>query len=601
MDASLRRLLSLLGPHRATLALAVLASLVVAAATSAYAFLLGPLLKVLLTGVSALSGLPLLSGIAADRVLVVLPAALVAAAVVRALAQAAQSYLTAVTGQRVVARVRRDLYARYLALPQSLLGERASGDLLARFSADVQGVEMALTVAVATLVRDVLQVLALLGVCAFLDGRLFLAAVAIVPVAAWPLSRYTRALKAVMGRSQDALGGFTGRVGEAIANVRVVQAFAREDAELARFAGEQDAYLRLQRGSFLLRAAYSPVVELLGVCGVAAAIAFAGSAISRGTLTGEALLSFLTALALLYQPLKSLAATQQHLLQGLAGARRVFELLDSPARIEEPAQAAPATFEREVALRGVGFSYDGKVPALAGIDLALPRGKTLAVVGESGSGKSTLVALLLRFWDPTSGRVEIDGRDARTLKLADLRALFAYVPQEPVLFAGTVRDNLACAAPDAGEEKLVEALKAAHAWEFVQRMAGGLDAPLGERGAGLSGGERQRLCLARALLTGAPVILLDEATSALDSASEALVQQGVEALLDHRTALVIAHRLTTVQKADAIAVLQAGRLVEQGTHASLLAAGGAYAALWSAQAGGTARPEPADGRRSASC
>ncbi|MGC4117169.1 MAG: ABC transporter ATP-binding protein [Myxococcales bacterium] len=596
MDPSLRRLLSLLRPHRGPLAWAVVASLVAAAATSAYAFLLGPLLKALLTGASALVGLPLLSRIEAGRVLFVLPAALVGSAVVRALAQAAQTYLTAVTGQRVVAEVRRSLYARYLSLPQASLGERASGDLLARFSADVQGVEQALTVAIATLVRDVLQVVALLGVCAYLDGRLFLAAVAILPVAAWPLSRYTRRLKAVMGHSQDALGGFTARVGEGIANVRVVQAFAREQAELERFDGAQRDYLRLQRTSFLLRAAYSPVVELLGVCGVAAAIAFAGSAIAAGTLTGEVLLSFLTALALLYQPLKSLAATGQHLLQGLAGARRVFELLDSPARIEEPVQATALAFEKEIALRGVGFSYDGKSEVLSGIDLALARGKTVAVVGESGSGKSTLAALLLRFWDPTSGRVEIDGRDARTAKLADLRALFAYVPQEPVLFAGTVRDNLACAAPGATEAQLVAALEAAHAWEFVQRMAGGLEAPIGERGAGLSGGERQRLCLARALLTGAPVILLDEATSSLDSASEALVQQGVQSLLAHHTALVIAHRLTTIQNADVIVVLRSGRVVEQGTHASLLAAGGAYAALWSAQAGGDA-----DARRSASC
>lgn len=592
LDPTLRRLLSLLGPYRAPLALAALCSLVAAGATSAYAFLLGPLLKVLLTGTSAVAGLPLLWRLEPDQVLVVLPAALVAAAVARALAQAAQSYLTSATGQRVVCRVRRSLYERYLGLPQALLGERASGDLLARFSADVQGVELALGVAVATLVRDVLQVLALLAVCAFLDVRLFAAAVAVVPVAAWPLARYTRALKKVMGRSQDALGGFTGRVGEAVANVRVVQAFGQEARETARFGAEQERYLELQRTSFLFRAAYSPVVELLGVCGVAAAIAFAGSAIAGGTLTGEALLSFLAALALLYQPLKSLAAAGAHLLQGLAGARRVFELLDSPERIEEPEQAPPPTFERELALRGVHFSYDGKAEALCGIDLVLPRGKTVAVVGESGSGKSTLVALLLRFWDPVAGRVEIDGRDARSLRLADLRGLFAYVPQEPVLFAGTVRDNLACAAPQADDDRLVGALKAAHAWDFVQRMEGGLDGPVGERGAGLSGGERQRLCLARALLTGAPVILLDEATSALDSASEALVQQGVEALLEDRTALVIAHRLTTVQKADAIAVLSRGRLVEQGTHASLLAAGGAYAALWSAQASAPALERP---------
>jgi subfamily B ATP-binding cassette protein MsbA len=460
VDPALRRLLTLLGPHRGSLGLAVLASLVLAAATSAYAFLLGPLLKVLLTGAPASSGLPLLSRISAERVLVVLPAALVAAAAVRALAQAAQSYLTAAAGQRVVAGVRRDLYARYLALPQSLLGEKASGDLLARFSADVQGVEQALAVAVATLVRDVLQVLALLAVCAFLDLRLLLAAVAVVPLAAWPLTLYTRALKRVLGRSQDGLGRFTGRVGEAVANVRVVQAFAREEAEVSRFDGEQQAYLRVQRTSFLLRAAYSAGGRAPGRLRGRGGHGLAAGAIARGTLSGEALLSFLTALALLYQPLKSLAAAGQHLLQGLAGARRVFEVLDAPARMEEPLpdQARPATFEREVALRGVDFSYDGESKVLSGIELTLPgqgrRRRRRERLGQEHPRGAAAAVL-----GPQRRRVEIDGRDARTLRLADLRRLFAYVPQDPVLFAGTVRDHLACVAPGAGDDRLSEALR----------------------------------------------------------------------------------------------------------------------------------------------
>lgn len=580
-----RRLLESLKPYRARLALAVLATLVVAGATSVYAFLLGPLLKVLLTGGSALAGVPVLWRVPADRVLLVLPAALVGAAVVRALAQAAQTYLTQATGQRVVADVRRRLYARFLALPQAFLSERQSGDLLARFSADVQGVEFAVSSALASSVRDALQLLALLAVCAWLDLRLFLVAVAAVPVAAWPLARYTRTLKGVMGRGQDALGSFTAQVGEAVANVRIVQAFAREPHELARLDAAQAGYLRLQRTSFLLRAAYSPVVETLGLVGVAAAIAFAGRAISRGELTGEALLSFLAALMLMYPPLKSLAATSQHLLQGLAGAQRVFEILDSPARVPEPAQAPPPAFERSLALRGVGFAYQPGAPVLAGLDLEVAKGRTLALVGESGAGKSTVAALLLRFVDPQQGAVEIDGRDARSMRLADLRRLFAYVPQEPVLFAGTIRDNVACAREGASDAELEAALKAAHAWDFVARAPGGLSAPVGERGAGLSGGERQRIALARALLAGAPIIVLDEATSALDSASEALVQQGVDALLAERTAVVIAHRLTTVQRADEIAVLAGGRVVERGTHAALLASRGAYAALWQAQAG----------------
>jgi subfamily B ATP-binding cassette protein MsbA len=584
------RLLAFLKPHRGRLAVAVAATLVGALATSCYAFVLGPLLKVLLTGASALSGIPLLWRIPTDRVLTVLPAALVGAAAVRALAQAAQTYLMQSAGQKMVAQVRRSLYARFLALPQAFLGARQTGDLLARFGGDVQGLEFALTVALASYLRDALQIIALLCVCAWLDLRLFLVAVAVVPLAAWPLARYAGALKKVTARVQDELGGFTGHVGEAIANVRVVQAFAREEHELARFDQGQRSYLALIRSSFLLRSAYSPVVEMLGVVGLAATVAFAGRAIAQGALTGESLLSFLAALMLLYAPVKSLSTTSQQVIQGLAGARRVFEILDAPQKVPEPDSAPPASFEHELALRKVSFSYDGHSQALSEVDLVLTRGKTLALVGESGSGKTTLASLLLRFWDPTSGAVEVDGRDARTLRLSDLRALFAYVPQEPVLFCGTVRDNVACARQSATEADLEQALKAAHAWDFVSRMPGGLDARIGERGAGLSGGERQRIALARALLTGAPIILLDEATSSLDQASEALVQKGVEALLQDRTALVIAHRLTTVQKADSIAVLHGGRVVERGTHATLKAAGGAYAAFWSAQAGEEKEP-----------
>ncbi|MBI5549316.1 MAG: ABC transporter ATP-binding protein [Deltaproteobacteria bacterium] len=589
-----RRLLATLKPYRVRLALAIVAALVVAAATSLYVFLLGPLLEVLLTGATAVQDLPGLSRIPADRVLVALPVALVGAAVVRALAQAPQSYLTQATGQRIVADVRRSLYGRFLSLPQSWLGERQSGDLLARFGADVQGVEYALTTALASSVRDTLQILALLGVCAWLDPRLFLVAMAAVPVAAWPVARYTRALKKVSVRCQDAQGGFLAQVGETLANMRVVQAFVREGHELARFDRAQAEYLGLMRGSFLMRAAYSPIIEMLGVIGLAAAIAVAAPAIARGELSGKALLSFLAALMFLYQPVKSLTGTTLHLIQGLAGAQRVFEILDSPAGLPEPAAAPPPAFEREVALRGVGFSYDGQGKVLSEIDLVLPRGKTLALVGESGSGKSTLASLLLRFWDPTEGTVEIDGRDVRSMQLADLRSLIAFVPQEPILFAGTLRDNVACARPAASDLEIIAALKAAHAWDFVERKPGGLEAMVGERGAGLSGGERQRIALARALLARRPIIVLDEATSSLDTVSEGLVQKGLEALLADRTALVIAHRLTTVERADAIAVLSGGRVVEQGTHTSLLAAGGAYASLWAAQSGAqglaTARP-----------
>jgi subfamily B ATP-binding cassette protein MsbA len=578
------RLLTFLRPYRARVAVAVLATLVLAGATSLYAFLIGPLLKVLLTGGKPSLPIEALQDLSREQMLTLLPLALVGAAVLRAGSQSLQSFLMQSTGQRIVADIRRALYARFLRLPQAWFARRHSGDLVSRFGVDVQTVEYSLTFAFSSYVRDTLEVLALLAVCLWLDWRLFLAAMCVVPLAALPLARFSKGLKRVSDRAQRSLGALASQVGESVANVRVVQAFCRERDELDRFDGVQGDYLKVMHTSLLLRAAFSPVVELTGVAGLAAAIYFAGSAIASGALAGETLLSFLAAMMLMYRPLKELSQTGQHVIQGIAGGQRIFDVLDAPEGPPEPADPVPARFEQAIRFHRVGFSY-GDEPVLKEVDLTVPRGRTLALVGESGAGKSTLAALLLRFYDPTEGAVELDGQDTRRMRVAELRGLIAFVPQEPVLFAGTVRDNVACGNEAASEPELVAALKAAHAWEFVSQMPGGLDAPVGERGAGLSGGQRQRLALARAFLADAPIIVLDEATSALDSASEIAVQRGLEALLRDRTAIVIAHRLSTVERADEIAVLAAGRVVERGTHAELLARGGAYAALHAAQAG----------------
>ncbi len=576
------RLLAYLRPHRFRVGLGVMATLSLAAATSLYAYLFGPLLKVLIGAGSEPVRIAWVGEVERARVLTALPVALVATATFRAISQAFQSYLMQSAGQRVVADLRRSLYRRYLGLSQAWLSRAHSGDLVSRFGADVQAVEFALTFAFASYVKDGLLALSLLGVCASLDWRLLLVAMAAVPLAAWPITRFGRSLKGITERSQASLGRMTSQVGETIANVRVVQAFAREGAELERFESAQRGYLGLMRRSFLLRAAFTPVLELLGVVGVAATVALAARAVAAGSLSGETLISFVASLMLMYQPVKALSGTGQHVLQGLVAARRVFEVLDAPSGLPEPERAEPLQFERELAFRAVSFSY-GEAPVIERVNLTLTKGKTLALVGESGSGKSTLGLLLLRFYDPTEGAIEIDGRDLRTARLADVRRLVAYVPQEPVLFAGTVRDNLVCAREGAGDLEIRQALEGANAWQFVEQMEGGLDARLGERGTGLSGGQRQRLAIARAILANAPLILLDEATSALDSASEAAVQAGLGRLLANRTALVIAHRLSTVERADEIAVLSRGQVVERGSHQELLERKGAYARLWAAQ------------------
>lgn len=581
-----RRLLTFLRPHRLRLCAAILASIAVALATALYAWLMGPLLKMLLTGsASKVRGARFLEGFSTRELFVVLPLSLIAVALLRAAAQALQTYLMESTGQHVIASIRRSLYARFLALPQAWMNRQHTGDLIARFGTSVQSVEQALTVAFSSYVRDTLQVVALMGVCAFLDWRLLLAALCAAPVTVFVVLRFAHRLRGVTVESQAIQGALSSQVGESIANVRVVQAFRGEAGELERFGATQVRYLEVMKKSHLLRGAFSPMVEMLGVLGIAAMLFFAGSSLVGEGFAPEALLSFLAALMLMYRPLKELAHTGQQVIQGQAGAQRIFEVIDAPDEIADPQVPAPIAFERSLALDAVDFSYEGEGGPLVldGLSLAIPKGGHVSIVGESGSGKSTIAALLLRFFDPTRGAIRLDDMDVRAFRVRDLRSLIAYVPQDPVLFAGSVAENIGCGRPGITEGQMRAALEAANALEFVEAM-GGLKALIGERGQGLSGGQRQRLAIARAFLTGAPILLLDEATSALDSASERQVQEGLNRLLQGRTSLVIAHRLTTVAHADEILVLDKGKIAERGTHAALLAReGGLYAQLWRAQ------------------
>ena len=565
-----KHLLSLIKENKFRLFLAMVCMLVIAVASSATAFLVKPVLDDIFFNKDT-------------RMLKIIPVVVVLIYFLRGLGMYGQDYLMNYVGENVIKDLRNDLYNRIQDLPIAFFHKEKTGVLMSRITNDVNIIKAMVSTAVTGSLKDSFTIVGLTFVIFYRDWKMALIAFVVLPIAFFPVVEFGRRVRRISTGWQEAMADLNSFLHETFAGNKIVKAFGMESYEKKRFFNKTLDLFKLEMKAVIARSLSSPIMEFLGGLGIAFFIWYGGYKVISGSSTAGTFFSFMAAVLMLYDPVKKLSGLNNAVQQGLAAADRIFDIIEMESDIKE--RKDPITIKRgphRVTFEDVFFKYDN-VMVLKEIHLDVQAGEVLALVGMSGGGKTSLVNLIPRFYDVTQGAIRIDGIDIRDVSLSSLRDQMAIVTQEPILFNDSVRNNIAYGKRDATGKEITKAAEAAYAYDFIQNFPNKFDTNIGELGGRLSGGEKQRICIARALLKDAPILILDEATSSLDAEAEMLVQKALENLMKGRTTFVIAHRLSTIDYADRIVVIVNGRVEEEGTQEELISMQGEFFKLYQMQ------------------